>query len=146
MAKITQQVQDKMTKTAALVRENAYAPYSNFKVGAAILFEDGSIEAGCNVENASYGLTICAERVAMTAAVAKGKRKATAVVVVTDTNELVYPCGACRQFLAEFNGDMQVISATVGGKLKSHSLSQLLPEQFSRASLTQSVALQSGAT
>jgi cytidine deaminase len=92
-----------LVEAAWAAREHAYAPYSNFPVGAALLVEDGRIFAGCNVENLSYGLTNCAERVAIGAAVAAGARGFLAVVVVAETKEPISPCGACRQVLAEFN-------------------------------------------
>lgn len=92
-----------LVEAAWAAREHAYAPYSNFPVGAALLVDDGRIFAGCNVENLSYGLTNCAERVAIGAAVAAGARGFLAVVVVAETKEPISPCGACRQVLAEFN-------------------------------------------
>src|SRR5688572_419066 len=101
MTKISEQIQREMIEAASKVRENAYAPYSNYNVGAAFLMDDGSLEVGCNVENASYGLAICAERVAMTQAIAKGKRGFTALAVVTSSKDPAAPCGACRQFMAE---------------------------------------------
>jgi cytidine deaminase len=115
---------------AVAVRKNAYAPYSKFFVGAAVLTEDGTIVTGTNVENASYGLTICAERIAAGAAVAAGHRMITAVAVATEA--AASPCGACRQFLAEFGGGMKVFQVNVDNP--SHvietSLDILLPEQF----------------
>lgn len=135
MTKINDQIQKAMIEAAAKVRENAYAPYSTFKVGAALLFEDGSLEVGCNVENASYGLAICAERVAMTTAVAKGKTGVAGVAVVTDMKDPGAPCGACRQFLSEFNGEMAIILANDKGNVTKTTLADLLPMQFSQDSL-----------
>lgn len=94
---------EKLVQAAWNARENAYSPYSNFQVGAALLAEDGRVFSGCNVENISYGLTNCAERVAIGAAVAAGARKFLAVAVVADTAVPISPCGACRQVLAEFD-------------------------------------------
>lgn len=106
-------------------RERAYAPYSNFKVGAALLSADGQVFQGCNVENISYGLTICAERVAIGAAVAQGVTRLDKVAVVADTKEPVSPCGACRQVLAEF-GVKTIILANKQGSVE-FSLEELLP-------------------
>lgn len=106
-------------------REQAYAPYSEFQVGAALLAEDGMVFPGCNVENISYGLTNCAERVAIGAAVASGYRGFEKVVVVADTKEPVSPCGACRQVLAEF-GVKTIVLANREGSV-SFSLDELLP-------------------
>jgi cytidine deaminase len=115
--------------------ENAYAPYSRFHVGAAIEAEDGSVHVGCNVENASYGLTICAERMAVGAAVAAGKRRFARVVVATAVEPPATPCGACRQLLAEFGLDLEVI--TVGPKSERRwRLRELLPEAFTPESLS----------
>ncbi len=94
---------EKLVQAAWEARENAYSPYSNFQVGAALLAEDGRVFSGCNVENISYGLTNCAERVAIGAAVAAGVRRFVAVAVVADTAVPISPCGACRQVLAEFS-------------------------------------------
>ena len=106
-------------------RERAYAPYSNFKVGAALLSADGQVFQGCNVENISYGLTVCAERVAIGAAVAQGVTRFDKVAVVADTKEPVSPCGACRQVLAEF-GVKTIILANKQGSVE-FSLEELLP-------------------
>ena len=124
-------VQKQLVESALAIRQQAYAPYSKFLVGAAVLTEDGSIFTGTNVENASYGLTICAERVAAAAAVAAGHRKITAVAVATAGGAA--PCGACRQFLAEFGGSMDVLLVDVDRpeNVKQISLADLLPEQFS---------------
>jgi cytidine deaminase len=112
------------------IRKNAYAPYSKFLVGAAVLTEDGTLFTGTNVENASYGLTICAERIAAGAAVAAGHRMITAVAVATEA--AASPCGACRQFLAEFGGAMKVfqVNADEPTHVIETSLDVLLPEQF----------------
>ncbi len=106
---------------------NAYAPYSNFHVGAVLLTRDGGTFAGCNVENLSYGLTICAERSAVFSAVAEGCRDFVKIVVAADTEEPISPCGACRQVLAEFNPDMEIILANFQGKSEHFRLSELLP-------------------
>lgn len=108
---------------------NAHAPYSKFHVGAAIA-AGGSIFTGCNVENASYGLTICAERNAVAAAVAGGAKSIEAIAIYTDTEALTPPCGACRQVLAEFNPGMTVILAGRGDRTATHSLEDLLPHGF----------------
>ena len=122
-------MKEKLIEMAKKARDNAYAPYSNFKVGAALLTEDGEIFTGANVENASYGLSICAERVAVFKAVSEGKRKLKAIAVVADTEKPTPPCGACRQVLAEF-GDIEVIMANLKGDVKVMKLSELLPEAF----------------
>lgn len=111
-------------------RQHAYAPYSRFPVGAAMLMDDGSIVGGCNVENGSIGLTICAERSAMVAAVAAGKRKPIAVAVTGMEGAFCSPCGGCRQFLAEFNPLMDVVLWSEG-TVQIHSLNELLPWRFS---------------
>ena len=120
---------EELLEIAKKARENAYAPYSNFKVGAAIITEDGKIFTGANVENASYGLSMCAERVAVFKAVSEGYRKFKAIAVVADTDGPVSPCGACRQVLSEF-GDMDVIMGNMKGDVKVMKLSELLPESF----------------
>jgi cytidine deaminase len=107
----------------------AYAPYSKFHVGAAVR-AGNRIYAGCNVENASYGLTICAERAAAFSAISSGERRLDAVAIVTDTAEPTPPCGACRQVLREFGADLTVISATLSGKTVRYSLGELLPVSF----------------
>ena len=103
-----------LVPAAMAARQHAHAPYSNFRVGAAVATLDGRVFTGCNVENLSYGLTICAERNAVFAAVAAGVREFDAIAIVADTREPVSPCGACRQVLAEF-GDFKVVSATLDG-------------------------------
>ncbi len=113
---------------ASEVRARAYVPYSHFAVGAALLAGDGQIYIGCNVENASYGLTICAERNAVARAVAAGQRIFTAVAVVTENG--VTPCGACRQVLAEFNPQLLVVVADTAGNQQRYRLSELLPAAF----------------
>lgn len=121
--------QDNLVEAAWAARDAAYAPYSKFKVGAALLATDGRVFAGCNVENISYGLTNCAERVAIGAAVAAGVREFLAVAVVADTGVPISPCGACRQVLAEFNVT-RIILANRKERLE-FTLAELLP----RASL-----------
>jgi cytidine deaminase len=122
-----QEIQDLVTAAAA-VRTRAYVPYSGYAVGAALLAADGQVFTGCNVENASYSLTVCAERNAVFQAVAHGERSIQAVAVVTENG--VTPCGACRQVLAEFNPEMMVIVADVVGNRRIYALSELLPDAF----------------
>ena len=111
-------------------RERAYAPYSKFAVGAALLGDSGEIYAGCNVENVSLGLTICAERSAIVAAIQAGCREFVGMAVVADTDNPISPCGACRQFLAEFNPDIPIFAAGRNGVAQSWRLSDLLPSPF----------------
>lgn len=111
-------------------RERAHAPYSNFQVGAAVEAEDGTIYTGCNVESASYGLTMCAERVAIWKGVSEGATKFGRIAVVVDTEELTPPCGACRQVIWEFCGDVPVILSNLQGKTETIRMSELLPRAF----------------
>jgi len=114
---------------AMKTRENAYAPYSNFQVGASLLSDNGEIFSGCNVENASFGLSLCAERNAIFSAVAKGKRNFKAMLIVAEGEAPVNPCGACRQVMAEF-GDFDVYLANTEGKIEKTRVSELLPNAF----------------
>lgn len=120
---------EKLLDAAKKAGENAYAPYSGFKVGAALLTEDNSIFAGCNVENASYGLTMCAERTAVFNAVSAGKRNFAELLIYTQTDIPFYPCGACRQVLSEFNPNLMIKIVWNNGE-EAIPLSQLLPKQF----------------
>ena len=117
-----------LIQAASDARMQAYAPYSRFAVGAAVQCKSGAIFVGSNIENISYGLTICAERVAMCSAVAAGEREFAAIAVVADTIQPIVPCGACRQFLAEFAPDLIIVSATLRGDQKIENLSVLLPD------------------
>ena len=121
---------DPLIEAALRARERAHAPYSRFLVGAAIEEVDGRIHTGCNVENASYGLTACAERVAAWKAVSEGARQFKRVAVVADTEVLTPPCGACRQVLWELCGDVEVLLANLAGKTESCRLKDLLPRPF----------------
>jgi cytidine deaminase len=121
---------DPLIAAATAVRENAYAPFSNFKVGAAVIDSAGRIHTGCNVENATYGLTLCAERVAIFKAVSEGARGFTRVAVVADTDTLTPPCGACRQILWEFCGDAEIVLANLQGKTETYRLGALFPHPF----------------
>jgi cytidine deaminase, homotetrameric len=119
--------------TAAM--EHAYAPYSGFRVGAALLGSDGSVTDGCNVENAAYPSGMCAERVAVGAAVASGVRQFAAIVIVTEADVPTPPCGMCRQVLVEFAPQLEVISVTRGGAQARWSMSELLPAAFTPTSM-----------
>ena len=119
-----------LVKLAIAAATNAYAPYSHFKVGAALLTTGGKVFTGCNVENASYGLTICAERVALCKAVSSGERAFAALAVTADTNDYCSPCGACRQVLAEFCSDAKVYMANRQGAYRETTVAKLLPAAF----------------
>ena len=135
-AELPQDVQDLM-KQAIEAREKSYSPYSKFKVGAAILTEDGTIYEGCNIENASYGLSMCAERTAIFKAVSEGSDSIETVVVVGDTEGPISPCGACRQVIAEFAGkDFTLILANLNGDTKVMTKEEMLPYGFSPKDLT----------
>lgn len=112
------------------VRENAYAPYSDFRVGAAVETDTGNVYTGCNVESASYGLTVCAERVAIWKGISRGEKRFGRIAVVVDTEELTPPCGVCRQIIWEFCGDVPVILANLHGKTETVMMSELLPRAF----------------
>jgi cytidine deaminase len=119
-----------LVQAARAAREHALASYSHFQVGAAARAKSGRIFSGCNIENASYGLTLCAERVAVFKALSEGERGFDAVAVVTDSEVLTPPCGACRQILWEFCGDAEVILANLSGRIEIHRMSNLLPKPF----------------
>jgi len=121
---------DQLVAAARDARERAIATYSGFRVGAALETADGTIVTGCNIENASYGLTICAERVAMFKALSEGHKKFRRVAVVADTEAPTPPCGACRQILWEFGGDLEVILANLRRETGRHQLKDLLPLPF----------------
>jgi cytidine deaminase len=121
---------DALVQAAREARERALAPYSRFKVGAAIETADGRIITGCNIENASYGLTVCAERVAMFKALSEGHRQFVRIAVVADTQAPTSPCGACRQVLWEFGRDLEVILANLGTVTARHTMKELLPHPF----------------
>jgi cytidine deaminase len=121
---------DALIVAAIQVRENAHATFSKFKVGAAVQDDGGRIHTGCNVENATYGLTVCAERVAIFKAISEGARRFTRVAVVADTEKLTPPCGACRQILWEFCGDVEIVLANLTGKTETIRLGTLFPRAF----------------
>ena len=125
---------DTLIQAARDARQRAYAPYSDFAVGAALEADDGRIFAGCNVENASYGLTMCAERVAVGTAIAAGARRLRRAVVVTETDPPAAPCGACRQVLAEFGADL-VVEAIGPAASRRWTMAELLPDAFAREQL-----------
>ena len=126
---------DALIAAAKAAREKAYAPFSKFKVGAALRTPSGKVFGGCNVENATYGLTVCAERVAIFKAISEGERKFDAIAVVTDTNTLTPPCGACRQLIWEFCGDVPVVMSNLLGKVEELRMSQLFPKPFDSSNL-----------
>ena len=121
---------EKLIAAAWETRKNAYAPYSHFAVGAAVLTTDGHIYTGCNIENVSYGLTNCAERTAIFQAVAHGEREFTHLAICTDTDIWTAPCGACRQVMLEFAPQMQVIMVNSRGERKQLSAAELMPDAF----------------
>jgi cytidine deaminase len=123
-----------LIEKAKKARLKAYAPYSNFKVGVALLTMSGNVYTGANVENSTFGLTVCAERVAVFKAVSRGEKKFLKMVVVTDKDPPVTPCGACRQVLSEFAKDLKIVCANLQGKVQRYSLKELLPEAFEKGS------------
>src|SRR5437868_13174662 len=121
---------DRLIQAAREVRERAHAPYSGFKVGAAIEDENGRVFTGCNVENATYGLSVCAERAAVLKAISEGAGKLKRVAVVADSDTLTPPCGACRQILWEFCGDAELTMANLADKRETVSIKQIFPRPF----------------
>lgn len=119
-----------LVAAARRAREHAHAGFSNFKVGAALETDAGIVITGCNIENATYGLTMCAERVAMFKAISEGHRTFRRIAIVADTERPTPPCGACRQILWEFGGDLEVILANLTTETAIHALSTLLPLPF----------------
>jgi cytidine deaminase len=119
-----------LIEAAKQAREHAHAPFSKFRVGAALRAKSGKIYKGCNVENASYGLTCCAERVAIFKAVSEGEREFNAIAVATDGDTLTPPCGACRQLIWEFCGDIPVVLGNLSGKVEMETSKGLLPRPF----------------
>lgn len=126
-----------LIKAAIEAREKAYCPYSNFKVGAAVLFEDGNIYTGCNIENASFGATNCAERTAIFNGVATGCRTIKAMALIGDPNNFTYPCGICRQVIAEFaeSGDIQIFMVKNQNEYLEKTLDEILPGSFTKKDL-----------
>ncbi|HEY8391536.1 MAG TPA: cytidine deaminase [Capillibacterium sp.] len=132
LAPVNEEEARRLLAEARKFREKAYAPYSRYQVGAALLTKSGRIYGGCNIENASYGACICAERVAVARAVAEGEREFVALAVVADSPEPGSPCGICRQFLAEFAPRLTLIMANQEGKVRWGSLDQYLPYAFNK--------------
>jgi cytidine deaminase len=124
--------QVRLVRAARQARRRAFAPFSKFKVGAALETARGRVVTGCNIENASYGLTLCAERVAIFKAVSEGERRFRRLAVVADTGRLTPPCGACRQIIWEFCGDVEIILANLKGNSSVRRMRTLLPEPFDR--------------
>ena len=127
---------NKLVKAAIEARQHAHAPFSHFQVGAALEDQNGRIFTGCNIENATYGLTICAERVAVFKAISEGARKFVRVAVAADTDVLTPPCGACRQILWEFCGDVELTLANLQGKTETLRLKDLFPRPFDASFFT----------
>lgn len=120
----------KLIRAAMAARERAYAPFSHFRVGAALLCGDGAVYTGCNIENSSFGLTICAERTAAVKAISEGHSKFRRIVIAGNSKDFCYPCGACRQFLYEFSPDMEVICLNRAREAKRMTLRALMPCGF----------------
>ncbi|NLV51583.1 MAG: cytidine deaminase [Clostridiales bacterium] len=119
-----------LINAALAASEKSYSPYSGFKVGAALLCADGSVYQGCNVECAAFGDTVCAEKTAITKAISEGKRRFTMLAVAAQSDTYCMPCGSCRQFIAEFAHDIEILSARSDGRYVSYKLRQLLPYSF----------------
>jgi len=127
---MSKQQKIKLLEAAKKASRFAYAPYSRFRVGAAVLTKSGKIFTGCNVENASYGLTVCAERIAIFKAIAEAERYFDAIAIYTNTKDFTLPCGACLQVLAEFSENLRVIIINRYRKIKEYRLSELMPYPF----------------
>jgi cytidine deaminase len=127
---------DRLAEAAIAARRHAHAPFSHFEVGAALEDESGRIHTGCNVENASYGLTLCAERVTVFKAISEGARRFRRIAIASDAGTLTPPCGACRQILWEFCGDIEVILVNLRGETESLRLASLFPRPFDATSLS----------
>jgi len=124
-------IEETLVEKATSALKNAHVPYSNFRVGAALLSTDGEIYTGCNVENAAYGSTICAERTAIFKAISEGDKEFSAIAIVLETGDGIgSPCGACRQVMNEFNAEMKVIMANTSGDYKISTVEDLLPDSF----------------
>jgi len=121
---------DRLQTAALAARENAHAPYSKFRVGAALEDAGGRVHTGCNIENATYGLTLCAERVAVCKAISEGAREFRRIAIAADTEMLTPPCGACRQILWEFCGDIEIVLLNSRGKSEVMRLKELFPRAF----------------
>jgi len=126
---------EQLLQHAVGARDHAVAPFSQFKVGAALLTTSGKLYTGCNIENATYGLTVCAERVALWKALSEGERSFTRMAVASDSEPPAAPCGACRQLLWEFCGDLEILVGNASGVKESHRLAGLFPRPFDRRSL-----------
>jgi len=126
---------EKLIKEAEKARKRAYTPYSKFKVGAAVLSANGEIFNGCNIENASFGMSVCAERVAIFKAISEGSTKFEAIAVIGDTDKPCSPCGACRQVISEFGEDIPLIMANLKGDVNIKKIKELLPEAFGKKDL-----------
>lgn len=128
-------IYDKLIESARKAKKNSYSPYSRFRVGSALLTSDGKIYTGCNIENSSFSLTICAERTALFKAISEGKKKFKAIVVSSDNEEFAFPCGACRQVINELAGDIDIILTNGKKKIKKFRTSDLLPYPFTPKNL-----------
>jgi cytidine deaminase len=127
---------DVLIKKATDAKEMAYAPYSDFHVGAAVLTPSGRVFSGCNVENASYGATICAERAAIIKAVSEGEKKISAIAIISDSNDLTFPCGICRQVIAEFaDSQTKIICCDRNGNYIAYEIADILPNAFTKKNL-----------
>ena len=122
--------EDELIKQARDVREKAYAPYSGFKVGAALLSDSGKVYVGCNVESASFGASICAERAAVASAVADGSREFSKLVIFVGSDDLASPCGICRQVIREFSDDLEIVLANTHGMIKKVTIGEIFQEPF----------------
>ncbi len=127
---VNRMAEEELIVLARKAQKNAYAPFSKFRVGVALVADDMQVFVGCNVENSSYGVTCCAERTALYTAIAKGVKKFKKLVIVTDSDDPTMPCGICRQALWEFSPNLEVVSVSKTGKIKRTKLEELLPQAF----------------